>query len=182
MEQGKRQGVDRGHKCRTRWPWYSVPMQPPQDAFLTYMSGERVRLVLNKAGVNSTNTIHNVVFERRLAKTLRAASVAAFYSSLTALSTELIGRVYGGGVLKLELREARRIILPRADALAREDVVKLGKMLPALDQAVRSRDQGGQEMIDEIVLGKALKLPRADAELITSEHLRLTTRRMTRFR
>lgn len=179
LEKGKRRGVDEGYKCRTRWPWYSVPMQPPPDAFLTYMSGERVRLVLNRASVNSTNTIHNVTFKRKL---LRAATVAAFYSSLTSLSTELIGRAYGGGVLKLELQEARRIILPKVDALTREDIVELRKSLPVLDKAVRSADQKGQQIIDEIILGKALKLSRLDAEKIISERLRLTSRRMTRFR
>lgn len=182
LEHGKREGYDQGHKCRNRWPWYSIPMQPSPDAFLTYMSGDRVRLVLNKAHVNSTNTIHNVFFKERLSGAKRKAIIAAFYSSLTALSTELIGRGYGGGVLKLELNEARRVLLPRIDTLSHEQISELGRILPTLDRSIRSRDDAIYEAIDEWVLRRALRLSKADVDVIVAERIRLATRRMTRLR
>jgi hypothetical protein len=45
--------------------------------------------------------------------------VTAFYNSATLLSCERTGRSYGGGVLKLEPREADRILVPAADLVSR---------------------------------------------------------------
>jgi hypothetical protein len=36
----------------------------------------------------------------------------AFYSSLTLLSLEIEGRSYGGGILKVEPRELKRVLVP----------------------------------------------------------------------
>ncbi len=182
LEHGKREGHDHGHKCRTRCPWYSIPMQPPPDAFLTYMSGDRVRLVLNSAGMNSTNTIHNIVFNRRLNSAKRKAVIAGFYSSLTALSAELVGRVYGGGVLKLELNEARRVLLPRIDTFSQEHISDLCGLLRPLDKAIRQGDDAIYETVDKLVLRQALGLSKADIDIIVAERVRLATRRMTRLR
>ncbi|MFZ5772147.1 MAG: N-6 DNA methylase [Thermodesulfobacteriota bacterium] len=112
LEQGKRDGVDQTYKCRTRWPWYSVPMKQVPSAFLTYMSGKQVRLSLNDSGAHSNNTIHNINFDSKIDINTQKALIISFYCSITQLSLEIIGRSYGGGVLKLEIGEAEKILLP----------------------------------------------------------------------
>jgi HD superfamily phosphohydrolase/adenine-specific DNA methylase len=180
LQYGKREEVDRGHKCRTRWPWYSVPMQPPPDAFMTYMSGSWVRLVLNLAQANSTNTIHNITFKGDIDQKLKEAYVVSFYSSLTALSAEILGRVYGGGVLKLELGEARRIVLPDLHAFPRQIIRRLRSLTEELDRAVISSADAVFEKIDNLVLREGLGLSKQDVELISTEKNRLSRRRWRR--
>ena len=182
LECGRRQGVDGRHKCRTRWPWYSVPMQTAPDAFLPYMSGSRVRLVLNEAKVNSTNTIHSVFFDDSISEEVARATVAALCSSLSALTAELVGRAYGGGVLKLELKEARHILLPRSTTMSPRDVRELARLTGEMDAAMRRGDRLPQRRIDDIVLRRIVGLCRADVDAIVSERVRLSRRRMNRLR
>lgn len=106
---GEAAGLHERYKCRIRSPWYAVPDQPAPDAFLSYCAGEIPRLALNRADARATNNLHGVWWrDRRRARTL----TLAFHNWLTLLSIERIGRVYGGGVLKIEPGDASRILLP----------------------------------------------------------------------
>lgn len=103
------QDAREGYKCRTRAPWYSVPDVQVPDLVLTYMSGRTPQLVRNKAGVTCTNTVHSVrINDRELAVKL----LPAWGSPAVELSCELEGHPLGGGMLKLEVREAARVLFP----------------------------------------------------------------------
>jgi len=181
LDRGRMEGVDQGYKCRTRWPWYSVPMQPVPDAFLTYMSGNFVRLVLNSEKVYSTNTIHNVSFKGNIDQDIVSAYVVAFYSSLTSFSHEIIGRAYGGGVLKIEIGEARKIVFPNFSRISPKITKNLGKMLEPLDGAIRAGSTDIIKEIDQIVLCQGLGLDNSKCKLIAAERKRLSQRRMLRY-
>jgi hypothetical protein len=101
------------YKCRTRSPWYAVPDVVVPDAFLSYMSGQRPSLVANQAGCSCTNSVHAVTLsgKMRLGELQRA-----WEQPLTALSCEIEGHPLGGGMLKIEPREATRILLARNPA------------------------------------------------------------------
>lgn len=104
-----------GYKCRNRTPWYAVPDVHVPDFVMSYMSGRSVNLVRNVAGVTCTNSVHAVrVRDRTLAKAL----LPAWSTPLVRLSCELEGHALGGGMLKLEPREASRILFPSAGARA----------------------------------------------------------------
>ena len=98
------------YKCRTRDPWYVVPDVQVPDAFLTYMSGDGAALVANPAECAATNSVHVVRLKRRAAL---SALMCAWRSPLRELSCEIEGHPLGGGLLKLEPREASRILLGR---------------------------------------------------------------------
>jgi len=85
------------------------------DAFFTYMQSLGPRLILNEAGVNSTNTIHRVEFEDGVDETDQKALAVSLMSTYSRLSAELEGRTYGSGILKLEIGETNRMraILPK---------------------------------------------------------------------
>lgn len=105
------------YKCRNRDPWYSVPDVTVPDGFLSYMSGDGPTLVGNKAGCVCTNSVHAV----HLAKGMSMSRLMKLWAEpVTALSCELEGHPLGGGMLKVEPREAARILLSgsaiRADA------------------------------------------------------------------
>ncbi|MEL7656852.1 MAG: N-6 DNA methylase, partial [Bacillota bacterium] len=169
LKEGKRRGVEQKYKCRTRWPWYSVPMQTQPDAFITYMSGNFVRLVLNKAQIHSTNTIHNIRFREDINKHMVSAYIAAFYSSFSLLSTELMGRVYGGGVLKLELGDTKKILLPNLDTFKSEYIERLTILLIRLDKAIRSGSLDICCEIDHLVMHEGLGLSESDCSRIREE-------------
>ena len=99
------------YKCRTRAPWYSVPDVQIPDFVLTYMSGRSPQLVRNDAGVTCTNTVHSIrIRDRDLAE----ESLVAWDTAFVQLSCELEGHPLGGGMLKLEVREASRVRFPGA--------------------------------------------------------------------
>jgi hypothetical protein len=100
------QEARQAYKCRNRSPWYVVPDVLIPDAFLTYMSGEGPSLVANEAHCTCTNSIHAV---RLLQKLDVADFVMRWQHPLTRLSCELEGHPLGGGMLKLEPREAARV-------------------------------------------------------------------------
>ena len=97
------------YKCRHRTPWYSVPDVRVPDFFLTYMAGRAPNLVRNAAGASCTNALHGVRLRR---SNLTGDLLDAWRTPLARLSCELEGHALGGGMLKLELREAARVILP----------------------------------------------------------------------
>lgn len=97
------------YKCRTRNPWYSVPDVQVPDFFLTCMSGFAPSLVRNLAAATCANSVHGVRLRDRSAV---RRIVAAWHTPFVRLSCEIEGHPLGGGVLKLEPGEAKRIVFP----------------------------------------------------------------------
>lgn len=112
-----------GYKCRNRAPWYAVPDVQVPDLILSYMSGRSSNLVRNTAGCTCTNSVHSVRLKR---KSDANRVLAAWSTPFVQLSAELEGHALGGGMLKLEPREAGRILLPAKSALvdARRDDIE----------------------------------------------------------
>ena len=101
--------VRKRYKCRVRTPWYAVPHVSVPDLFLSYMSGEGPALVENQARCTCTNAVHGVRLNDR---GVTASRLRRKWSSpLTSLSCEIEGHPLGGGVLKLEPREATKVVV-----------------------------------------------------------------------
>ncbi len=138
LQFGARQGIGQRFKCRKRSPWYSVPLPKRlPDAFLPYMHHHGPRLIVNCSGARNSNLLHGVAL--RAGAPLVEAIAVAMASSLTLLSAEIEGRAYGGGVLKLETKEAERLLVPslrHSEALASkvievDQLVREGQLEPA---------------------------------------------------
>lgn len=174
IAEGEEAGFHERYKCRIRTPWYAIPatqVTRPPHLFLTYMSSDVPRLVANQAGALSTNTVHAV---RLLNGTDPEALAASFYNSLTLLSTELVGRSYGGGVLKLEPTEAERIVMPRPSKAHR-------RLLPEADRLLRARRYDElRDTVDEAILVRDLGLTAQDVARLRRAVDRLRGRRRAR--
>jgi len=108
------QEARQGYKCRNRAPWYAVPDVQIPDFVMSYMSGRSANLVANAAGISCTNSVHSIrVRDRKLA----GALLPLWSSPFVRLSCELEGHALGGGMLKLEPREAGRIAFPANGAV-----------------------------------------------------------------
>ncbi len=106
------------YKCRTRDPWYVVPSVRIPDFFLSYMSGVQPSMVRNDARCTCTNSVHGI----QLKSIVAGHQLEMRWNSLfVQLSCELEGHPLGGGMLKLEPREAAQVILPDPSRLARLD-------------------------------------------------------------
>jgi adenine-specific DNA-methyltransferase len=90
-----------------RNPWWRVDTGPNCDGVFTYMNERGPRLALTDDEMICTNTLHRVVFNPMISEADRLAAALTFISTFGQLAGEVIGRVYGGGVLKFELTEAR---------------------------------------------------------------------------
>ncbi len=132
LETGVRSGISQRYKCRSRTPWYAVPLPKRMpDAFLPYMMHLGPRLIVNTKGARNSNLLHGVALKEGAPPA--AALAVAMASSLTLLSAEIEGRAYGGGVLKLETKEAERLLVPGFSKP--EDLISL---LPDVDELVRT--------------------------------------------
>lgn len=109
LDSEKARKAQEAYKCRKRDPWFAVPDVQVPDFFLSYMSGKRVGFARNEAGCTCTNSLHYVrVRDRGAMSQVLAAQKSPFFQ----LTCEIEGHPLGGGMLKLEPREASRIAIP----------------------------------------------------------------------
>ncbi len=118
IEAGHAAGVHLAYKCRVRTPWYLVPLVKPADLLLTCMNADTPRLVTNRAAAHHLNSVHGVYLRDEVAALGRDLLPLAALNSVTVLHAEMVGRAYGGGVLKIEPREADRWLVPAPELIA----------------------------------------------------------------
>jgi adenine-specific DNA methylase len=107
------------YKCRNRDPWYVLRDVRVPDLFLSYMSGNGPQMVANRAGCACSNSIHAVSLDAGVS----ARSVqTSWRHPFTQLSCELQGHPLGGGMLKLEPREASAVTLAPEREWSREEI------------------------------------------------------------
>lgn len=174
IKYGEKIKVHEGYKCSQRSPWY-VPLDTkPPDAFLSCMTGETTRLVLNRTEAVCTNTILAVSFQSGFDDTRRTAYAVGTLSTVAQLSAELEGRVSGGGLLKLEPLDARRLIIPPVN-LAEKDQIHLDTLCRA------GRWNDARLFVDDRLLG--LVITQKELNLLTTalDHARTRRREYRNF-
>lgn len=127
IELGERENLHTRYKCRIRAPWFKVPSVYSTEVGMLKRSHDTPRLILNRVGAYTTDTAYRI----RTSKVASERLVGCFLNPLTALSAELEGRHYGGGVLELIPSEIERLLIP----LPSEAKVDL----ETLDASIRNR-------------------------------------------
>jgi tRNA1(Val) A37 N6-methylase TrmN6 len=152
IEAGQGQRVHTAYKCRVRSPWWHVPVGPVPDLLLTYMNQDRPRLLANEARVHVLNSVYGVSLRPGLCGLGRELLPLAFLNSFSLLGAEMVGRSYGGGLLKLEPREADILPVP-APAMVRDAAPALRDARPAVAAALRDGDvAGATALVDRVLL------------------------------
>lgn len=170
LGRGEADGVPKAYKCRVRTSWYRVPHVYRPDAFLTYMSGLRPQLVANDAEAVAPNTLHIVRF--RCNANVSGQTLAAFWqTSLTSLSVELEGHALGGGMLKLEPSEARRVLVATPEG-------EFGGLEAELDTLLRlGKIDEARNLADRILLQNGLGLTKKECAMLRNAAHLLRDRR-----
>jgi len=125
LESGKAQGVHSGYLASRRTPWYSQEKREPAPFLCTYMGREKddgnpFRFFWNRSRATAAN-VYLLLYPKGELKTALAARPELYpivFAQLQSLAGEHLikeGRVYGGGLHKMEPKELAN--LP-ADALS----------------------------------------------------------------
>jgi len=180
IEAGHKAGVDTAYKCRVRKVWHRVPVVPPADLLLTCMNADTPRLTTNEAGAHHLNSIHGVYLNDEHRDLGRELLPLASLNSVTLLNAEMVGRAYGGGILKIEPREADVWAMPSSALVeSRADVLRAIK-----DKVARTLQAGklaeAVKLVDQALLIDAKQVTAADIKNVRQAHAELTRRRTVR--
>ena len=165
IELGEKERLHTRYKCRIRRPWYTVPSVYATEVSMLKRANDTPRLILNELSAYTTDTAYRISAKEVAPEKL----VYCFLNALTALSAELEGRHYGGGVIELVPSEIEKLLVPLPKGL-RPRVQRLDKLV---------REESAQVVLaqqSQHVLGE-LGVSHAEQEQLLAAWLRLKNRR-----
>jgi adenine-specific DNA-methyltransferase len=122
LEWGEVQGIRDRYLPTHRRLWYRQEVRPAAPILCTYMGrqngGRALRFIRNKSAATAPNVYLLLYPKPRLASFLKTdpGAIDRIFEALTEAATTLVrrGRVYGGGLNKIEPRELEAVQLPRS--------------------------------------------------------------------
>lgn len=111
LEKGKKDGVHLAWKCKSRDPWYIVPHTYIPEAFIPCMSASWPRIMVNRSDYTCRNNIIRLACNEKRPAAEWTRLALGTLSTFSQLSAQLVGRSYGGGVLKVEPTELTRLAI-----------------------------------------------------------------------
>ena len=127
-------------KCRTRTPWWRVPLGTVPEAVFVYL-GKFPRIVENRAGVYAANSFFTMTGLGPVSASLPVASLTSVFQ----LSALVNARRLGGGLRKLQVRDVAALPIPNVSVSE--------EVRSNVDSLVRSGSwEEAIRLADEIVL------------------------------
>lgn len=168
IQYGERIGINNRYKCRIRNPWYTVPGLSATEIAMPKRSSDMPRLIFNELGAYTTDTAYRV---SPLEHVKSPILVSYFQNSITALSAELEGRFYGGGVLELVPSEIRKLIVPYKN----EELTTIEQ----LNKETKNLCSNDLLEVQDNRLATKLGISKADLEVIRNAWKKLSKRRQS---
>lgn len=143
LDEGKAKGLHERYLCKHRSPWYKQENRPPAPIVCTYLgrgdtkSGRPFRFIFNDSRATVANVYLALYPTRALVRELdrEPGLLRKIWVALNNLPTDILlceGRVYGGGLHKIEPRELSNVpatfmqdLLPRASITKKEEQIDL---------------------------------------------------------
>lgn len=180
IDHGEHLGVPAAYKCKVRSPWWRVPLVERPDLLFTYMNHASPRFTANEAGLQILNSIYGTKLENPYRKLGVEFLPLATFNSVTQLGAEIVGRAYGGGLLKHEPKEADLIPLPSPELLERS-ASSLRALKPQTSVALRGGDVGKVvDLVDQVLLHDGLGISNAELKELKLARELLMNRRQAR--
>ncbi len=120
LAEGQESGVSQRYLCKHRSPWYSQENRPPAPFVCTYLgrgnnkNGRPFRFILNNSRATVTNVYLALYPKKPLAQAIaeKPPLLRRIWEILNRIQPESMlmeGRVYGGGLHKMEPKELARV-------------------------------------------------------------------------
>jgi adenine-specific DNA-methyltransferase len=133
LEEGKARGLHERYLCRHRKPWYIQENRPPPPILCTYMgrgdakTGRPFRFILNHSKATVANVYLAMYPTAALAGPMKRDPklIRRVWEALNRITPDQLlgeGRVYGGGLHKLEPKELANVPIPELAELLPTDV------------------------------------------------------------
>jgi len=139
--------VSKRYLCRTRKPWYAQEDRPAPPILCTYMGRSEkarpFRFILNHSNAAATN-VYLLLYPREPFKSLadrEPGLIRAVWETLNSVSADELlgeGRVYGGGLHKLEPKELSNLDISRLKPLLSQ-VHAAGDPLPLFSSETKTK-------------------------------------------
>lgn len=180
IEDGRRTGVDTAYKCRVRKTWYKVPLVPAADLFLTCMNADTARLCVNEAKARYLNSVHGVFLKSEHRELGRELLAVASLNSVTLLHAEMVGRAYGGGILKIEPKEADKWAMP-SPTLVEKHADELRLLKPLISNLLEDGHLlNAVKFVDQVLFSHCEELTHDQLNIIRQAREVLAQRRTVR--
>ena len=154
LARGLEGGVDQAYKCRVRKHWWRTPVLAPPDLFITYMNAGFPQLASNPARLRHLNSVHGIYLREGLTHLGAELLPLACLNSVTLLGAEAVGRAYGGGMLKLEPKEADILPVPSPDLVERTKGELLALLSPVAALLANGNAREAVRLVDDVLLGQ----------------------------
>lgn len=164
---GESRNLHKRYKCRIRKPWFVVPSVYSTKLGLLKRCHYFPRLILNSHKAYTTDTAYRIK-----SKSKDEISLSYFFiNSVTALSAELEGRSYGGGVLELTPSEIERLTIPFVK-INKNHLKKLNKQLLVNNNEIKILKN------QDKIISKMTGVKLSDLKIINSAYEKLLSRRI----
>ena len=150
LQEGQTQGVPDRYICRNRTPWYAQEHRSPAPIVCTYLgrgdskSGRPFRFILNQSNATVANVYLAMYPKPLMAHRIRADPmlIRRIWEILNTIKPEQLigeGRVYGGGLYKLEPQE-----------LGKVDATAISHLIPDFKRPIANEQLGFLEDVEGI--------------------------------
>ena len=160
--------------CKKRKHWYSLcfPEKKP-DAFFTYRTSSYPLMMLNDCGLECTNSVHRIFFkEKNLSEDKKRWLQISILSVYSLLDFEMLARVYGANVLKIEPTALKSVRVYCPDLpVSRRVLSKIGYALKRGDR-LSACEEATQYVFE------TMKLPKRKRQEIMEEYKCLRNQRL----
>ena len=120
---------------KKRDPWHAVKYESIPDAFMTCMTAAGPKIINNEASITCTNNMYRLFSKKPLSEKQSLLFSLSILTSYGQLSSELNGKNYGSGVLKLEPSACQNIRLMKY--LGPKNITTIRKVYLEIDNLTR---------------------------------------------